>query len=168
MRSLALIAAVASNGVMGRGGALPWRLPDDLKHFKATTLGHCLLIGRKTWDSLPGPLPGRTSIVITRDRGFEAQGARTAPSLEAALALAAELGDAEPVVAGGAEIYALALPLATRIWFTRVHAEVAGDVCFPPWDGAGWHRVESQEHAADARHAHAFTIEHWCRDAADV
>jgi dihydrofolate reductase len=165
MRSLALIAAVASNGVMGRDGALPWRLPEDLKHFKATTLGHCLLLGRKTWDSLPGPLPGRTSIVITRNEGFEAQGARVVSSLEAALALAAELGDAEPVVAGGAEIYALSLPLATRIWFTRVHADVDGDVQFPSWEDSGWHCVESRDYAPDARHAYGFTIEHWCRDA---
>lgn len=163
MSGLAVIAAVARTGVIGRDGGLPWRLPEDLKHFKATTLGHCLLLGRRTWESLPGPLPGRTSIVVTRNAGFRADGARVASSLDEAVQLAGQQGDDEPVVAGGAEIYALALPVATRVWLTRVHADVEGDVVFPPWDRTGWQRVESRDHPADSRHDHAFTIEHWCR-----
>jgi len=163
MSGLAVIAAVARTGVIGRDGKLPWRLPDDLKHFKSTTLGHCLLLGRRTWESLPGPLPGRTSIVVTRTAGFRAEGALVARSLEEALQLAAQQGDDEPVVAGGAEIYALALPVATRMWLTWVHADVEGDVVFPQWDRTGWQQVESRDHPADPRHDHAFTIEHWCR-----
>ena len=163
MRALALIAAVAQSGVIGRAGGLPWRLPDDLRHFKAKTLGHCLILGRRTWESLPGALPGRSSIVLTRNADYRAEGARVAATLEAAIAFADELGDAEPVVAGGAEIYAQALPLATRMFLTRVHAEIDGDVIFPKWAVEDWQLALSQNHLADERHAHAFTIEEWRR-----
>jgi dihydrofolate reductase len=162
---LAVIAAIARNGVIGRDGDLPWRLPDDLKHFKATTLGHCLILGRRTWESLPGALPGRTSIVVTRRRDYRAEGALVAHHLESAIALARRRDDDEPCVAGGAALYARALPIATRLWLTRVHADVEGDVHFPDWDPAEWVRVEAREHAADPRHAHAFTIEQWRRAA---
>ncbi len=164
MRGLAVIAAVARNGVIGREGDLPWRLPDDLKHFKATTIGHCLVMGRRTWDSLPGPLPGRTSIVVSRDAGLRVDGAEVVGSLEAAIARAAKRGDEEPIVAGGASLYALALPMATRVWLTSVHADVEGDVSFPAWSRDGWQQVEAREHPADERHAHAFCIEHWSRE----
>jgi len=163
VEALALIAAIARSGVIGRDDDLPWRLPDDLKHFKRTTLGHHLILGRKTWESLPGALPGRTSVVVTRKPDYLAEGALVVTSLDAALALAREQGDDEPVVAGGAEIYALALPRATRLWLTRVHADVEGDVRFPEWSADGWELVSATEHPADARHAHAFTIEEWRR-----
>ena len=100
MEPLAVIAAIARNGVIGRDGDLPWRLPDDLKHFKATTLGHCLIVGRRTWESLPGALPGRTSIVVTRSRHYQAKGALVAHDVEGAIALARSRGDDEPCVAG--------------------------------------------------------------------
>jgi dihydrofolate reductase len=160
---LGLIAAVARNRVIGRAGDLPWRLPEDLRHFKRTTLGHCLIMGRKTWESLPGSLPGRRSVVISRDASFRAHGAEVVADLDAALA-AARAGPGERgIVAGGAQIYALALPLVQRMWLTRVDAEVEGDVRFPAWDETQWERVASVAHAADARHAHAFTIEEWVR-----
>ena len=158
---LGLVVAMTQNSVIGAGGDLPWRLPDDLKHFKATTLGHCLIMGRKTWDSLPGALPGRTSIVVTRNPSLELDGAERAPSVPAAVALARDMGDVEPMIAGGAEIYALALPLVTHMWITRVHADVEGETVFPSWNPQNWECASSQPHAADLRHEHAFTIEDW-------
>jgi dihydrofolate reductase len=163
---LALIAAVARNGVIGADGDLPWRLPDDLRHFKRTTLDHCLILGRKTFDSLPGALPGRTLIVLSRTLNEdEAKDAVVVRDLDAALAAAASRDDPEPRVAGGAEIYALALPRATRLWLTRVDADVEGDVFFPAWDESGesWERVRCEPHERDERHAHAFAIEEWVR-----
>jgi len=160
---LGLIAAVARNGVIGREGALPWRLPADLRHFKRTTLGHCLILGRRTWESLPGPLPGRTTIVVTRNRDYAAEGTRIAHSFERALELAREAGDVGPIAGGGAEIYAAALPLARTVWLTRVHADVPGDAWFPGWERRGWTLREAIDHPADDRHAHPFTIETWER-----
>jgi dihydrofolate reductase len=154
---------MSQRGVIGSNGTLPWRLPDDLKHFKATTLGHCLIMGRKTWDSLPGALPGRRSIVVSRNAALSISGAECATSIEAALALAETLGDEAPIIAGGAEIYSLAFPFVRRMWITRVHADVEGDVVFPEWDAGGWECVRDDKHDADARHAHAFTIEEWTR-----
>ena len=163
MEPLALIVAVAENGVIGRDGGMPWRLPDELRHFKRTTLGHCLIMGRKTWESLPGALPGRTSIVVTRSTDYRADEALVANDLDGAIALARERGDDEPVVAGGRALYEQALPLATRVWRTVVHAAVDGDVHFPDWETRGWQRTSADEHPADDRHPHAFTIEGWVR-----
>jgi dihydrofolate reductase len=111
---VSLIAAVAANGVIGRDGDLPWRIPEDLRHFKAVTLGKPVIMGRKTWQSLGRPLPGRRNIVVTRDAGFAAEGAETVASLDAALALVADV--AEAMVIGGGEIYAQALPRADRLY----------------------------------------------------
>jgi len=160
---LALIVAVSSNGVIGRDGGMPWRLPDESRHFKRTTLGHCLILGRKTWESLPGALPGRTSIVVTRNADYDASDALVATTLDAALDLAAQQGDDEPFIAGGSELYSQAFPIATRLWLTRVHADVEGDVRFPDWDAKAWKLTSSIEHGVDEKHAHAFTIEEWVR-----
>ncbi|MEO1369559.1 MAG: dihydrofolate reductase [Acidobacteriota bacterium] len=160
-RPLSLIAAVAQNGVIGRDGDLPWRLPKDLRHFKRLTVGHTLLMGRRTWDSIGRPLPERRSIVLSRDAAFSAPGAEVAPGFRAALDLA---GDARPLfVIGGHSLYAAALPEATTLELTRVHAEVDGDVTFPDVDWARWRLEWSEEHAADERHAHAFTFERHVR-----
>ncbi len=163
---LGLIAAIARNGVIGRDGGLPWHLPEDLKHFKRTTLGHCLILGRKTWESLPRVLPGRRCVVISTDRAYRAVGAEVVADLSAALAAANTVPGERAIVAGGAQIYALALPRVQRLWLTRVDAEVEGDVVFPGWDESAWERVSAVEHPADARHAHGFCIEEWVRDAA--
>ena len=136
---IALIVAVAENGVIGREGKLPWRIPEDMKWFRERTAGKPLIMGRKTWESFPKrPLPGRTNIVITRDRGYQAEGAVVVVSFEAALDVAAGEEPDEVMVLGGAEIYRLALPRATRIYLTRVHAAVEGDTYFPPLDPAEW------------------------------
>jgi dihydrofolate reductase len=146
---LAVIAAVADNGVIGRDGRLPWRLPADLRRFKALTMGHHLLMGRRTFESVGRPLPGRTTVVISRGRPDLPAGVRLAGSLDEAVAIAAAAGDEEPLVAGGAEIYRLALPRAERLYLTRVHARPEGDVSFPAFDSGGWREVEREERAAD-------------------
>lgn len=147
MPSLILIAAVAANGVIGANNTLPWRLPDDLKRFKALTLGHPIIMGRKTWESLGRPLPGRHNIVITRQPGYAAPGATVAGSVAAAIAACAD--EATAFVIGGAEIYALTLPLAQRMELTEVHTEVAGDAYFPPFKRHEW-RETLREPRSDA------------------
>lgn len=148
---LTLHLARADNGVIGRDGALPWRLPADLKRFKAQTMGRPMIMGRRTFDSLGGPLPGRRHIVLTRDPDWQAPGAEPAASAAAALALAG----ADAAVIGGAEIFALFLPRAERIELTEVHAAVAGDTIVPPL--AGWREIAREDHAADGgRPAYSF------------
>ncbi|WP_423141559.1 dihydrofolate reductase [Parablastomonas sp. CN1-191] len=157
-RDVVAILARAANGTIGADGTLPWRLPADLKRFKALTLGKdgggtAMIMGRKTFDSLPAPLPGRRHIVLTRDRAWQADGAEPAHSAQAALALAG----AGPVsVIGGAEIYRLMLPHLTRIELTEVHADVPGDTVVPPF-GPEWRETAREEHPAEGRRpAYAF------------
>lgn len=142
-----LIAAVAKNGVIGAQGKLPWHLPEDLKHFKNLTLGHPVIMGRRTWESLGKPLPGRENIVVSRKRGFEAPEASVAASLEAAIALCT--GEAVAFVIGGAEIYAAALPLADGLALTEIHQEYEGDTRFPDWDRKAWRATQKETHASD-------------------
>jgi dihydrofolate reductase len=145
-----VVAAMAENGVIGRGNALPWRLKSDMQHFRALTMGKPVIMGRKTYLSIGKPLPGRTTIVVSRDSAFAAPGLVVAPSLDAALATAR--GDAlrrnadAIVVAGGAEIYAQALALATRLVITEVHKRVDGDARFPAIDPDLWQESERLEH----------------------
>ena len=140
---LTLIAAVARNGVIGIDNRLPFRLPEDLKRFKALTMNHPIIMGRKTWQSLPRALPGRHNIVISRQTGFAAEGATVVTSLDAALAIA---GNVPAFVIGGAEIYALALPRADMLELTEVAAEVAGDVWFPDYDKDQWQEATRTTH----------------------
>ena len=143
--ALALVVAVSRNGVIGRDGGLPWHLPEDLKHFRRNTVGHAIVMGRKTWDSIGRPLPGRRNIVITRNQEFQLEGAEVVHSLEEAVALAREGGDSEPRIIGGASLYEAALPLATRIFLTEVDLEVEGDTFFPDLDQDGWRETERLE-----------------------
>ena len=155
MSIVSLVYAVSRNGVIGQGGGLPWHIPSDLKHFKAVTLGKPVIMGRKTWDSLPRkPLPGRRNLVISRNAAYSAQGSEVLPSLEAALAATA--GEAEVCVIGGAEIFKAALPLAHRIYLTRVLADVAGDTIMPELPAKQWHEVERQSHAKSEKDSSAF------------
>jgi len=153
---ISLIVAMAQNGVIGRDNSLPWRLPEDLKRFKAFTLGKPILMGRKTFESIGRPLPDRLNIVLTRDRGWSAAGVTVVHSVEAALAQAA--GSEELVAIGGAEIYRLLLPFARRIYLTHVHADVPGDTYFPEFDAAQWADVDSSAQPADERHAYPVTF----------
>jgi dihydrofolate reductase len=136
MPELILIAALAKNRVIGRGNTLPWRLPEDLKHFKATTLGYPMLMGRKTWESLPGLLPGRRHIVVTRQADYVAPGAEVVHSLAAGLALLAE--SPQVFVVGGGELYRLAMPLAQRMILTEVDLQPEGDTTFPEIPASDW------------------------------
>lgn len=152
---IAIIAALARNRVIGRGNRLPWHLPDDLRHFKRLTLGRPIIMGRRTWESLPGLLPDRTHIVITRDAQYRADGAVVVHSLDEALAVA---GGEEALVVGGAQLYGLALPRASRLYLTLVEAEVEGDAFFPETDPAAWREIAREPHAADERHAYPFAF----------
>lgn len=147
---LSIIAAVAANGVIGRDNQLPWHLSEDLRRFKRLTMGHHLILGRKTFESIGRPLPGRSMVVVSRRRPVLAEGVRLADSLQTAIDLADRAGDDEAFVAGGAEIYAMALPLADRLYLTRIEADFEGDTRFPDLDFAEW-RIRSEEpHSASA------------------
>jgi dihydrofolate reductase len=150
---IALIVAVAENGVIGRDGKLPWRIPEDMKWFKARTAGRPMIMGRKTWESFPKrPLPGRTNIVITRDASFKAEGAVVVTSLAVAIDVAAGEVPEEIMVIGGAEIYRVALPLARRIYLTSVHGEIAGDTHFPAIDRDKWNETIVGVYPSSAEH----------------
>lgn len=157
MTGLAIIVAVAENGVIGRDNDLPWRIPGDLRHFKSTTMGKPIIMGRKTYDSIGKPLPGRTNIVITRNPAFVAGGAESlevVQSLDAALDVAArcaaEQGVEEAVVIGGSEIYRAAIPRADRLYITEVHASVEGDAFLPEIDWGLWREVSRERHEGDS------------------
>ena len=139
-----LVAAVASNGIIGANGALPWRLPEDLQHFKRVTMGHPVIMGRKTWESLAGPLPGRDNIVVTRTAGYETPGAAVASSLEAALALC--LGEPVAFVVGGSSLFAESLPSAAGLVMTEIHKDFEGDTWFPPYDRSRWKESQREQH----------------------
>ena len=159
---IVLVLAVAENGVIGRNNALPWDLPDDLKHFKRTTMGCPVLMGRKTFDSVGRPLPGRTNIVLTRDATWHSPGVERYATLEEAIARADQqaLIDGSPAlcVVGGAEIYRLCLPVADRIVLTLVHGEVAGDAFFDLSAIADWREEEREHYLAGSRNSHDFSI----------
>lgn len=152
--SITLIVAYSANRTIGCDNALPWKLPGDLAHFKRHTLGHPIIMGRKTWASLGRPLPGRRNVVISRDAQFEAAGALVVPTLEAALAACADTEEA--YVIGGAQIYALALPLARRILATEIHAEVKGDAFFPCLPSYAWREVARQTQPPEAGYTYDF------------
>lgn len=141
---ISLIAAVAGNGVIGTDNALPWRLPEDLKRFRSLTLGHPVIMGRKTFESIGRPLPGRRNIVVTRNTDFVAPGCETAGSLKAAIAACSGTSD-EIFVIGGAQLYAQALPQAQRLYLTEIQAEFDGDTRFPSFDPDLW-RESAREH----------------------
>jgi dihydrofolate reductase len=160
MMDIAIYVAIAENGVIGREGGLPWRLSSDLKRFKADTMGKPIIMGRKTWEGIGRPLPGRLNIVVTRDPAFRAEGAETVRSLEEAIALARARGRCmagadEICVIGGGEIYRQALPLADRLHVTHVLAEVEGDTRFPDIDSKIWRAVRVFDVPAGEKDSHA-------------
>ena len=154
--TVSLLVAMAENGVIGRDNDLPWRLPADLRRVKKLTTGHTLIMGRKTFDSIGRPLPRRRSIVLSRNPELEIPGAEVVADLATALSRAQ--GEDEVFVFGGAEVFRQALPLASRLYLTLVHAEVAGDVFFPDWDRTAWALQEDQRFAADGRHDHDYSF----------
>jgi len=151
-----IIVAMDSNGVIGKDNELPWHLPADLQHFKKTTMGKPILMGRKTWESIGRPLPGRTNIVITRDSDYQADGCVVVNSIDAAIAAAGEQD--EVMVIGGAEFYRQVLPRADTLYLTRIHASFDGDTVFPGLNAADWREVERSDQSADEKNPHDYSF----------
>ena len=141
-----LVAAVAANGIIGRDGKLPWHIPEELKHFKRLTLGHPVIMGRRTWESLKGPLRERENIVVTRTPGYEARGASVASSLEGALALC--LGEPVAFVIGGTQLFEESMPLAAGMVITEIQRDYEGDTWFPKWERSQWKESQREAHTA--------------------
>ena len=161
MPRVSIIAAMARDRVIGLDNKLPWHLPSDLQHFKKTTMGKPMIMGRKTWESLPGILPGRPHIVVTRNPGYVARGATIANSLETAIEAA---GDAEEaMIVGGANLYAQALPIADRLYLTFIDADIEGDARFPDYDESEWELVEEERFSADEKNRWDYRFTEWVR-----
>jgi len=157
-----MIWAMSRNRTIGRTNALPWHLPEDMKYFKRVTMGKPIIMGRKTWESIGRPLPGRTNIVITRDPTYIAEGVKIVRTLDEAISLAQSIalidGADEAVVIGGAQIYALALPLAQRLYMTQVHAEVEGDAFFPQFDLTQWEELGREDFSASGQNPYDYSF----------
>lgn len=154
---VSVIVAMDMNGGIGLNGVMPWHLSTDLQLFKHTTMGHHLIVGRKTFESIGKVLPGRKMIVITRQPDYSAPGCQVVHSLEQALALAEQQGESEVFVAGGGEIYELALPLADRLYLTRVHTQLKADTFFPHFELEQWRESQRREYAAGEKDEYAFS-----------
>jgi dihydrofolate reductase len=152
--TLNVIAAMARNRVIGINNTLPWRLPEDLKHFKSLTMGHHIIMGRKTYESIGKPLPGRTTVIVTRNADFKVEGCLTATSIDTAIALCGE--DDNVFFVGGAELYGQILPRADRLYLTEIQAEYEGDAWFPEFDRTAWKEAERHAHVNDAGLAYHF------------
>jgi dihydrofolate reductase len=153
---ISVIVAMAANRVIGHENRLPWHLPADLKHFKATTLGKPVVMGRRTWESIGRPLPGRTNIVITRDTAYTAEGCVVVHSLDEAIRAAGEA--AEVMIIGGAGLYRQALSLADTLYLTLIHGEFAGDTHFPQWRQDEWRETGRIDHEPDENNSHAYSF----------
>ena len=159
---LSLICAMDENMVIGRNNSLPWHLPEDLKYFKRTTMGHSIIMGRKTYESIGKPLPGRTNIIVSRNRNYEVENARTVNSLTEAIELAENVsfidGSLEAFIIGGAELFEEALIMVNRMHLTMVHAEVEGDTWFPDFEVADWSEVSREYFEADVANPYDYSI----------
>jgi dihydrofolate reductase len=156
MKALSLIVAFASNNVIGCNNTLPWHLPEDLKRFRALTMGHHIIMGRKTYESLGRLLPGRTTVIVTRNKAYQVEGALVASSLESALALCKD--DSQPFLIGGAEMYKAGLKLANKLYITEVHAEFSGDAFFDALDLTSWREVERTAHTSENGLAFSYVV----------
>lgn len=152
------IFAVSENNVIGKGNDLPWRMPADLKHFKNTTMGHPVIMGRKSFDSIGRPLPGRHNIVVTRDRNFRAEGVSVVHSLREAVEIAGADRPEEVFIIGGAQIYKKAFPYCDRLYMTRIHTETEGDVFLPELDFSAWKLISEEKHLPDEKNIHDYTF----------
>ena len=155
---ISLLVAMDERRGIGKAGGLPWRLSTDLKRFRNLTMGHHIIVGRKTFESIGRPLPGRQTIILTRNESFRPEGCFVARSVEDALRLAEDRGESEAFICGGAEIYAQSLDKADRIYLTLVHADSEADTFFPDYNGDQWIERESEHHSADEKNQHAFTF----------
>ena len=155
---LSIVVAMSVNRVIGRDNALPWKLPADLKHFRELTLGHHLLMGRKTFESIGRPLPGRTTVVITRQDGYAREGILVVSSVDEAVELASKAGEPEAFIAGGAEIYQQTLQRADRLYLTLVHRSFQGDTLFPEFDKSAWQEVSRKDLEPDEENSCAMSF----------
>ncbi|MEE2996446.1 MAG: dihydrofolate reductase [Pseudomonadota bacterium] len=157
---ISLIVAVSENGIIGRDGSLPWKVSGDLKYFKDVTLGKPIVMGRKTYESIGRPLPGRCNFVISRNPEFSAEGIEVFASLKCLISCIKQRGAAELMIIGGAALYAEALDFANKIYLTEIHADIAGDVSFPTISSSNWQEISREWHAAGERddHDHSFVI----------
>jgi dihydrofolate reductase len=160
---LSLIVAVAENGVIGHNNQLIWHLPNDLKQFKRLTTGHCIIMGRKTFESIGKPLPNRTSIIISRNSDFQIEGCITVDSLENAISAAKKIEQEEAFIIGGAEIYRLALPIIDKIYLTEVHHAYEGDTFFPEIDKTIWQETHREDFEIDEKHSVKYSFVELCR-----
>ncbi|MFM5553452.1 type 3 dihydrofolate reductase [Aeromonas veronii] len=160
---ISMIAAMAHDRVIGKDNQMPWHLPADLAHFKRVTLGKPVLMGRKTFESIGRPLPGRRNLVISRNPGYQAEGIEVVGSVEAALALLAGSSVEELMVIGGGHLYAEMLPSADCLYLTRIDLAVEGDTRFPAFDDGQWQRVDCESHPADEKNPHPYSFETWLR-----
>ncbi|MFQ1860525.1 type 3 dihydrofolate reductase [Aeromonas veronii] len=160
---ISMIAAMAHDRVIGKDNQMPWYLPADLAHFKRVTLGKPVLMGRKTFESIGRPLPGRRNLVISRNPGYQAEGIEVVGSVEAALALLAGSSVEELMVIGGGHLYAEMLPSADCLYLTRIDLAVEGDTRFPAFDDGQWQRIECESHPADEKNPHPYSFEIWQR-----
>ncbi|HHQ4599848.1 type 3 dihydrofolate reductase [Aeromonas veronii] len=160
---ISMIAAMAHDRVIGKDNQMPWHLPADLAHFKRVTLGKPVLMGRKTFESIGRPLPGRRNLVISRNPDYQAEGIEVVGSVEAALALLAGSSVEELMVIGGGHLYAEMLPSADCLYLTRIDLAVEGDTRFPAFDDGQWQRVDCESHSADEKNPHPYSFETWQR-----
>jgi dihydrofolate reductase len=162
---LSILVAVAENGVIGRNGQLPWRLSDDLRRFKQLTMGHTIIMGRRTWESIGRALPGRRTVVVSRSPDFRTNvdGVETAGGLDQALAMAQAAGDEEVFIIGGAELYRESLGRANRLYLTRVSVDIEGDTFFPDIEWNNWQLVESEDHDANENNEYGYRFETYDR-----
>ncbi len=162
MLKLSLICAISDNGVIGRNNKLPWHLSEDLKYFKRTTMGKCIIMGRKTYESIGKPLPGRTNIIVTRNRNYDVENARVVDSLADAIELAENIsfidGSEEAFVIGGAQLYGEALPVVERMHLTRIHADVEGDAWFPEFDAQEWEEISRLDFSSNESNPYDYSI----------
>ncbi|MBT0607590.1 dihydrofolate reductase [Aequorivita echinoideorum] len=159
---ITMIAAAGENNELGKDNDLLWHLPDDFKRFKELTTGHYIIMGRKTFETFPKPLPNRTHLVITRNNKYEKEGAVVVHSVEEAIAIA-KADDDQPFIIGGGEIYEMALTYAEKIELTRVHGTFGADTFFPEFSRENWKLIESVAHPKDEKHKYSFTYETWVR-----
>ena len=159
--SLAMIVAASENNVIGREGDLPWRISSDLKRFKSLTMGHHLIMGRKTFESIGRLLPGRTTVIVTRNKNFRFDGAVVVHSIEDALENAGV--DESPFLVGGAELYRVGLPLVNKLYLTRVHAKIEGDTLLPEMDWSDWDLVAKESFDADDKNEYRYSFEDYVR-----
>jgi dihydrofolate reductase len=157
------IVAVANNNVIGKDNDLIWRLPADLKHFKNITMGHCMLMGRKNFESIGRPLPGRTTIIVTRNKDYKVDGCHTVFSIEEGIDLAKSLNETELMIIGGGQIYEQSLPSTSKIYFTAVHETFEGDTFYPTLSSDTWTLTNEENHSANEKNKHDFTFREYIK-----